>query len=59
MSADAPRKRSDLGYLLIFVAATLWALLGVFSQRLLTSGVPALEIAYWRAALAGVVFIVH
>ncbi|HET8985767.1 MAG TPA: DMT family transporter [Trueperaceae bacterium] len=59
MSADAPRTRSDLGYLLIFVAATLWALLGVFSQRLLTSGVPALEIAYWRAALAGVVFIVH
>jgi drug/metabolite transporter (DMT)-like permease len=43
----------------IFVAATLWALLGVFSQRLLTAGVPALEIAFWRAALAGVVFLVH
>lgn len=41
------------------MAATLWALLGVFSQRLLTVGVPALEIAFWRAALAGVVFIVH
>lgn len=41
------------------VAACLWALLGVFSQRLLTSGVTALEIAFWRAAIAGVVFVVH
>jgi drug/metabolite transporter (DMT)-like permease len=48
-----------VGYVLILVAATLWALLGVFSQRLLTAGVPALEIAFWRAALAGVVFLIH
>jgi len=37
----------------------LWALLGVFSQRLLSAGIPALEIAFWRAALAGAVFIFH
>ena len=37
----------------------LWALLGVFSQRLLTAGVSALEIAFWRAALGGCVFIAH
>lgn len=37
----------------------LWALLGVFSQRLLTAGVSALEIAFWRAALSGCVFIAH
>lgn len=33
--------------------------MGVFSQRLLHAGIPALEIAFWRAALAGVVFVVH
>jgi len=31
----------------------------VFAQRLLTVGVPALEIAFWRAAVAGVVFVFH
>lgn len=43
----------------MFTAAVLWALLGVFSQRLLTAGVSALEIAFWRAALGGGVFVVH
>ncbi len=40
-------------------AAVLWALLGVFSQRLLASGVPAIEVAFWRAALASPLFIAH
>jgi len=37
----------------------LWALLGVFSQRLLSVGISALEIAFWRAAIAGAVFVIH
>ena len=55
----AGSKRTEIGYLLVFCAATLWALLGVFSQRLLIVGVSALEIAFWRAAIAGVVFVIH
>lgn len=51
--------RTDFGYVLVLFAATLWALLGVFSQRLLHVGIPALEIAFWRAAVAGIVFAVH
>lgn len=37
----------------------LWALLGVFSQRLLAAGVPAIEVAFWRATLASPLFIGH
>jgi DME family drug/metabolite transporter len=47
------------GYVLIFAAAVLWGLIGVFSQGVLDAGVGALEIAFWRAALAGALFAVH
>ncbi|HZW99999.1 MAG TPA: EamA family transporter [Trueperaceae bacterium] len=45
--------------MLVLLAAVLWALLGVFSHRLLAAGVPAIEIAFWRAALAAPLFIAH
>lgn len=48
-----------IGYLLVALAALLWALLGVFSKRLLEAGVPSTEIAFYRAALAGLLFAVH
>ncbi|HEX7000684.1 MAG TPA: EamA family transporter [Trueperaceae bacterium] len=47
------------GYWLVLAAAVLWALLGVFSQRLLAAGVPAIEVAFWRATLASPLFIGH
>ena len=47
------------GYLLVALAALLWALLGVFSKRLLAAGVPPTEIAFWRAALGGAAFVLH
>ena len=47
------------GYLLIALAAVLWALLGVFSQRLLNAGVGSTEIAFYRAALGGLLFVAH
>lgn len=47
------------GYWLVLAAAVLWALLGVFSQRLLAAGVPASEVAFWRATLASPLFIAH
>lgn len=47
------------GYLLVALAAVLWALLGVFSKRLLDAGVGAMEIAFYRAALGGLLFVAH
>lgn len=47
------------GYLLVAFAAVLWALLGVFSKRLLDAGVGAMEIAFYRAALGGLLFVLH
>ena len=47
------------GYPLIFIAAVLWSLIGVFSQGILDAGVGALEIAFWRALMAGAAFLVH
>ena len=48
-----------VGYLLVFCAALLWALIGLFSRGILDSGVSSLEIAFWRALLAGVLFVLH
>ena len=47
------------GYLLIFIAACLWALLGIFTAFLLDAQVQAMEIAFWRAVIAGAMFIAH
>lgn len=47
------------GYLLVALAAVLWALLGVFSKRLLDAGVSATEIAFLRAAIGGLFFVIH
>jgi DME family drug/metabolite transporter len=47
------------GYLLVFTAAVLWSLIGIFSKGVLQAGVAPLEIAFWRAAIAGVFFLVH
>lgn len=47
------------GYLLIFVAATLWGFIGLFSKGILEAGVGPLELAFWRSALAGALFVAH
>lgn len=46
-------------YLLIFSAAVLWGLIGVLSKGVLEAGVSPLEIAFWRAVLAGGLFLLH
>ncbi len=56
MSAERPLLT---GYALIALAALLWALLGVFSKNLLAAGIGAIEIAFWRAALGGALFVIH
>jgi len=48
-----------VGYPLVFAAAILWGLIGLFSKGVLAAGLGALEIAFWRAALAGGLFVLH
>lgn len=47
------------GYLLVLTAALLWSLIGLFSQGLLDAGINPIEIAFWRAVLAGTLFAAH
>ncbi|MCS7058978.1 MAG: EamA family transporter [Meiothermus sp.] len=44
------------GYLYVAAAAFLWGLLGVVSKWAFAAGVSPLEVAFWRAALGGVLF---
>jgi DME family drug/metabolite transporter len=48
--------RPGAGYLFVLLAAALWASLGVASRGVLAAGVPPLELAFWRAALGGLLF---
>lgn len=47
------------GYALVATAAVLWALIGLFSRAVLDEGVAPLEVAFWRALIAGACFAVH
>lgn len=47
------------GYFYIFLAALLWAMMGPLVQGALDAGVAAMEIAFWRAAIAGGLFVGH
>ncbi|RJF71631.1 EamA/RhaT family transporter [Deinococcus cavernae] len=43
----------------ILIAAVLWGLLGILGKNAQTAGVTPLEVAFWRAALAGLLFGLH
>jgi DME family drug/metabolite transporter len=45
--------------LLILLAAVLWGLLGILGKNAQTAGVGPLEVAFWRAVLAGGLFALH
>lgn len=47
------------GYLLVATAAVTWALIGPFSRSALDLGLQPLEIAFWRALIAGGAFALH
>jgi DME family drug/metabolite transporter len=58
--ASAPtRRRAPSGLALVATAAVLWATIGLFTPALLDRGLTAVEIGFWRALLAGVLFVVH
>lgn len=43
----------------IVLAAALWGLLGIFGKLAQSEGVSAMEVAFWRAALGGLLFVGH
>ncbi|MBZ9713693.1 DMT family transporter [Deinococcus multiflagellatus] len=45
--------------LLILAAAVLWGLLGILGKQAQSGGLGPLEVAFWRAALAGGLFAAH
>lgn len=49
----------DRRYLLVVLAAVLWALIGVWATELDEAGLSAVRIGAWRAAIGGVCFVVH
>jgi DME family drug/metabolite transporter len=48
-----------LGYAYIVAAALLWATIGPTARFALRGGIEPLEISFWRAAIAGLLFLLH
>lgn len=48
-----------MGYAFILAAALLWATIGPAARFALRAGIDPLEISFWRAAIAGLLFAVH
>ena len=48
-----------MGYAYIIAAALLWATIGPAARFALRAGVTPLEISFWRAAIAGLLFALH
>lgn len=47
------------GYIFVFLAALFWALIGPITYTLKAENISSLEIAFWRALFAGLLFGVH
>lgn len=58
-STSTPARRAPTGLALVATAAVLWALIGLFTPELLDLGLSAVEVGFWRALLAGGLFLVH
>ena len=48
-----------MGYVYIIAAALLWATIGPAARFALRAGIEPLEISFWRAAIAGLLFALH
>ncbi|HEX2095601.1 MAG TPA: EamA family transporter, partial [Longimicrobiaceae bacterium] len=48
-----------MGYFYVFCAGVLWGLLGPASRFPMREGIGPLEVAFWRATIAAVLFGVH
>lgn len=47
------------GFLYVLAAAFMWGIIGIFTKEVLAEGITALEIAFWRASLAWIMFLIH
>jgi Predicted permeases len=47
------------GFFYVLAAAFMWGVIGIFAKEVLAEGISALEIAFWRAALAWCMFLIH
>ena len=57
--APLPSPALDRRYLLVVLAAALWALIGVWATELDDAGLSATQIGAWRAVIGGACFIAH
>jgi len=48
-----------VAYLWILTAATLWGCLGILGKSAQNAGISALEVAFWRACLGGMLYLIH
>lgn len=48
-----------LGYAYVLAAATQWGMIGPFARLAFDQGLTPLEVAFWRAGLGGVLFVMH
>ena len=48
-----------MAYLWILTAAVLWGCLGILGKSAQNAGISALEVAFWRAALGGILYLIH
>jgi len=48
-----------VAYLWILTAAVLWGCLGILGKSAQNAGISALEVAFWRAALGGMLYLIH
>ena len=48
-----------MAYLWILTAAVLWGCLGILGKSAQNAGISALEVAFWRAALGGSLYLIH
>ena len=48
-----------IGYVMLFLAATFWAMTGFMGLAVKAAGVGPMEVAFWRALIGGSLFIVH
>jgi drug/metabolite transporter, DME family len=56
---SAAQRSGQIGVWLVVAAAFQWALLGPVARVAFTEGVPPLTVAFWRAAVAALLFATH
>lgn len=54
-----PHSEQVSGYFYALLTATLWSLIGSISRLCFAEGVTPFEVAFWRAALGGLCFVIH